>query len=377
MAVNMLPWLLFALPAGVLADRVAKRRLVIASNLLRAVALLCVIAANSGSRSLAVLYLLAFLLGIAETLFDTAAPAMLPGLVDSHDLARANGRLFAVQTIFNEMLGPPLAGVLIGVAAGLALSGSGAFYLAGAVCMLAATRRFTEGADSPPRENRAESMWRGMADGIRFVASHATLRVTTLAGALYGLVYSAAFSMLVLLSRQTLRMSPIGYGLLTTAGAVGALAGSMLAARLAERVPALRHARWSLVASGAAYIMLGLSRNGVQAGIAIFLNGIFMMGWNVPVVTLRQRLTPAQFQGRVMSVARLCTWGTMPLGALAGGLLARATSVPEAFIVCGTVLITGSAVLFSLRQQDPSSEPPPIGGAAARGTTGQPETRTL
>jgi predicted MFS family arabinose efflux permease len=107
------------------------------------------------------------------------------------------------------------------------------------------------------------------------------------------------------------------------------------------------------VASGAAYVALGLERRPVLAALALAANGVFMMGWNIPVMSLRQRLTPEDLQGRVMSVSRLCSWGSMPVGATLGGLLAEVLSVPAVFMVCGTVLAVGALLLLAPLRHDP------------------------
>ncbi|MEV5428049.1 MFS transporter [Streptomyces sp. NPDC052701] len=364
-AVNMLPWLLFALPAGALVDRVDRRRIVLGSNLVRAAALLGAALALAGDRPLVLLYALAFLLGVAETLADTAAPAMLPRLVDERHLERANGRLSAAQIVLNETAGPPVAGLLAGLAAAAALATGGVLYALAALLLLGLAPLARAGGGAAPDGPRG-GVLRDIREGLGFVLGHRTLRLTLAASALYGLVFSATFSMLVLLSHRTLGLGGAGYGLLLAAGSLGAVAGSWLAPRAADRLPALRLARWSLAASGAAYAALGLARHPVLAALALAANGVFMMGWNIPVMSLRQRLTPEDLQGRVMSVSRLCAWGSMPVGATLGGLLAEALSVPAVFVVCGTVLAVGASLLLA-----PLREPPRAsGGRPAR--TGPP-----
>ncbi|MFE9775810.1 MFS transporter [Streptomyces sp. NPDC005931] len=359
-AVNMLPWLLFALPAGVLVDRADRRLVLLASNAVRAAALAGAALLLAQDRPLALLYALAFVLGIAETLADTAAPALLPRLVDERRLERANGRLSAAQIVLGETAGPPLAGLLAGLAAAVALAAGGGLYALAALLLLGlAPLPRTAGA---PRPKAGGGLFRDVREGVGFVLRHRTLRLTLTASALYGLVYSATFSMLVLLSDRTLGLSGTGYGLLLAAGSVGAVAGSWLAPRLADRLPPVRLARWSLVASGAAYAALGAAPVPVLAALALASNGVFMMGWNIPVMSLRQRLTPEDLQGRVMSVSRLCAWGSMPVGALLGGLLAELLSVPAVFVVCGTVLAVGALLLLAPLRDDPAgprAEPPP------------------
>ncbi|MEW2291150.1 MFS transporter [Streptomyces sp. NPDC006743] len=459
-AVNMLPWLLFALPAGVLVDRTDRRRIVLASNVVRAAALAAAALLLARDRPLGLLYALAFVLGIAETLADTAAPAMLPRLVEERHLERANGRLSAAQIVLNETAGPPVAGLLAGLTAAAALAAGGALYALAALLLLGlaplarpdrgpapdrapgsatpcagppstqapstgpapeepavggpegpaaggpasegpaaggpaaggrATQRptaeerpaerpagegpVTEGSvgeqpvtdrpagDGPVTEGPAaraadpgarRGVLADIREGVVFVLSHRTLRLTLAASALYGLVFSATFSMLVLLSDRTLGLSGTGYGLLLTAGSLGAVGGSWLAPRAADRLPTVRLARWSLVASGAAYVLLGAAPNPALAAVALAANGVFMMGWNIPVMSLRQRLTPEHLQGRVMSVSRLCAWGTMPIGALLGGLLAEILSVPAVFAVCGAVLAAGALLLLAPLRETPS-----------------------
>ncbi|MFE9555039.1 MFS transporter [Streptomyces sp. NPDC006703] len=343
-AVNMLPWLLFALPAGVLVDRHDRRRLLVLSNVVRAAALLGAIAAFAAGGSVPLLYGLAFVLGIAETLAETAAPAMLPAIVAPQQLERANGRLFAPQVILNEMAGPPLAGLLVGIGATLALATGGALYAIAAVLLTGLAK-----VVPAPRETAraGSSMWREIRAGVGFVLGRAALARTLAASALYGLVYSATFSMLVLLAYGSLRLHAVGYGLLLTVGSIGSVFGTWLAGRLAEKVPTIPLALASLVLSGTAYIAMGLAGNVVAVGAALLCNGVFMMSWNIPVLSLRQRFAPAELQGRVMSVSRLCSWGTMPLGAALGGLLARFSSVATVFVTFGAALIVGALVLLA------------------------------
>ena len=129
---SRLPWLVFALHAGALADRLDRRRTMVNVDLARAVliGLLAVIAFGEAER-LWVLYLVAFALGVGETLFDTAAQSVLPTVVRGNDLSRANGRLMAAEVITNRFVGPPLGGFLVGVAMALPSSAVPRFIFSG------------------------------------------------------------------------------------------------------------------------------------------------------------------------------------------------------------------------------------------------------
>jgi Na+/melibiose symporter-like transporter len=346
-AVNMLPWLLLALPAGAITDRHDKRAILLASNLVRACALLAAYLAYLGHGALSVLYVLAFVLGVAETFAETAAPAVLPSIVGPDALGRANARLSVPQIIFNEMAGPPVAGLLIGIGATVALATGGSLYAVAAILLIGLS------AVGPAAGERGRrSIWHDISGGLAYVAGHRVLSRTIAASALYGLVYSATFSLLVLFSYRTLHLNATGYGLLLSVGSVGSLLGSFLAARLMHALGPVVLLRWSLVLSGLAYVGLGMSRFGVLAAAVIFCNGVFTMCWNIPVVSLRQSLTSPGLQGRVTSLARLCAWGSMPLGALAGGVLGRLVSVPVVFVAAGCALIVGCPLLLGRLSAD-------------------------
>ncbi|MGN5382089.1 MFS transporter [Streptomyces lasalocidi] len=218
--------------------------------MVRGAALLGAALVLATDRALPLLYGLAFLLGSAETLADTAAPAILPRLVEARQLERANGRLSAAQIVLNEMVGPPLAGLLAGLTAAAALATGGTLYALAALLLLGLAPLARTGPEPAPPEpgppGARDGVLRDIRKGLRFVLGHRTLRLTLAASALYGLVFSATFSMLVLLSERTLRLSQTGYGLLLAAGSVGAVAGSWLAPRAADRLPTVRLARWSL-----------------------------------------------------------------------------------------------------------------------------------
>ncbi|MGW1075129.1 MFS transporter, partial [Streptomyces sp. NPDC002537] len=228
-------------------------------------------------------------------------------------------------------------------------------------------------ARRPVAAPAGRALWPELRAGVAFVLTRAALTRTLAASALYGLVYSATFSMLVLLAYRSLGLHATGYGLLLTAGSVGSIAGTWLAPRLARRLPTLVLAQWSLVLSGAAYVGLGLAGDAVLAGAALFCNGVFMMSWNIPVLSLRQRFAPPELQGRVMSVSRLCSWGTMPVGAALGGLLARTTSVTTVFVSFGTLLILGSLALLAPLRDEMLADERPAGPCTTAETAPEPE----
>jgi MFS family permease len=145
-----LPWLLFTLPSGVIVDRLDRRHVMIVANGMRgiALALLAVIVAV-GSGGLLALYAVAFLVGIAETLADNAAIAILPPLIDDADLERANGRIFATQSAANELVGPPVGAALFAAAPAAAFAAAAAGFTLAAGCSVGSM-----GASAPTGSRR-------------------------------------------------------------------------------------------------------------------------------------------------------------------------------------------------------------------------------
>jgi MFS family permease len=362
--VARLPWLLFALPAGALADRLDRRRTMVRVDLARAVligALAAVTAA--GHEQLWVLYLVAFGLGVGETLFDTAAQSVMPMMVGREQLSAANGRLYAAEMTMNQFVGPPLGGLIAGTAIALAFAGSAASYLAAALVLLTMTGRFRPvraGGGVPPR------LRSDIAEGVRYLFRHRLLRTLALMTGVMNLMNSAAFAVFPLFAVKPgpLGLSDAGYGLFLTAMAVGALGGSLLAAPI-ER--ALGRARALFMAVVAGAVLIGgpalFTTVGPNATLLV-VGGLGSVTWNVITVSLRQRIVPEPLMGRVNAGYRLLAWGTMPVGAALGGVLAEAFGVRTVFGVAALTQLTLIACFRTVTDEaivDAEREPAPAG----------------
>lgn len=341
-----LPWLLVALPVGVLVDRVDRRRILVLGNLLRVVALLAAALFVPSGLSLAGLVVLAAVLGTAEVLVDSAAPAVLPALVRPEQLERANARLFLPQVVLNDLLGPAVAGVLVAASALTAvLTSSLAYLVAALVLSVGALGGVAVRPTAPPAE---ESMSASLRAGLLFIRRDRVLVLVLAGSGLFALTYAAMFAMLVVVARDQLGLGPAGYGLLLSTAAVGALAGSLVASRVSGTRLAQPMMLASLPVAGLAYVLIGLAEDPVVAVLALGVAGIATMTWNVAVVSLRQRRTPSQLQGRVGSVNRLLSWGLMPLGAALAGVVAAGTSASTVLLGAGLLLSAGSLALLGL-----------------------------
>lgn len=315
-AASRLPWLIFALPAGVIIDRADRRRLIARADLLRA-AIVCGILmlalGDPAPQAVWLLGALAFLLGSAEVLRDNAAQTILPDLVAHADLETANGQLWSAEQLTGQFIGPPLAGVLIG--AGIAVP----FGLDVAALVLAAGLVWL--ITLPGHIRSTARFWPALLEGIVFMrADRPLLRLAVVLG-LSNFMAVATITIQVLLAQEVLGLSATGYGIVLSVAAAGAITGSLLAPRLARRLGTMGCLCLSIATWSAGYALVGLSGTGATMALALFAVMAAAMLWNVITVSWRQRRCPPALLGRVNSIYRCFGWGSMPLGALAGGAI--------------------------------------------------------
>jgi MFS family permease len=331
-----LPWLLFALHAGALADRLDRRNLMVAVQLGRvaAVGTLAVVLA-SGTEGLWMLYSAAFVLGVLETLFDTAAQSIMPSIVAPSDLTRANGRLYAVETTMNEFVGPPLGGVLVGFGIALSLGTTAVFFLLAAVTLAAVPGSFRHAPATPATRLRED-----IAEGLRFLWQHRLLRRFTLIAGLSNICTLAAFALLpaLVVRPGPMGLSEVGFGLLLAASAVGSLVASLTVEAIERSVGRRRLLLVCIIVDGGAIASWATADVivAVPAGIVL---GAGMLCWNVVVVSLRQRIVPGHLLGRVNAASRMVSWGAMPLGAALGASLVRIVEVRTVFALSGGAIV--------------------------------------
>jgi MFS family permease len=329
-----LPWLVAALHAGALADRLDRRWAMVGANLVRLVVLAVLAATIAGDlATIWLLYAVAFALGLAETLFDTSAQSLLPRLVDRSQLSRANGRLYAVELSTNQFAGPPIGSALVAVSLALAfVAPAGLFLLAAAVLA------------TLPGHHRAEraagrtTLTTDIAEGLRFLWGHRLLRTTAWMVGAMNLIMTMGMSVLVLYVVGP--ASPVGltealYGVLLTAFAVGSLVGSLTAERIERRLGRAWSLRLAVLTAAVAAGVPAVTTSPWLLGAGFVVGGAGIMVWNVIVVSFRQRVTPDRLLGRVNAGFRLLAWGTMPLGGLLGGLLGELVGLRAVFAVGG------------------------------------------
>jgi MFS family permease len=332
-----LPWLLFALTAGAFADRFDRRRLMLIANSARAAFLaILTIAALFGIGSIWVLYAAAICVGVAETIYDTSAQSILPQVVGRDALSRANGRLYAAELTTNQFIGPPLGGFL--VAAGIALAfGAPVILWALAIGILLLMR-----GDFSTDHPRNTTIRTDIAEGLRFLWSNTLLRALAIMVGIFNFAGNATFTILVLYAvgpASAMGLSDLGYGLLLTASAAGSVFGSFLAERLEHRFGRARTLTVTILGSFISLAAPAFTTNPYVIAAGFFVGGVTISTWNVITVSLRQRITPTRLLGRLNSAYRLVAWGTIPLGAIVGGILAQFIGFPPTFLIMGALAL--------------------------------------
>lgn len=340
-----LPWLLFALPSGALVDRVDRRYAMAVANAVRALAMGALAAlVVTHTAGIAVLYVVAFVLGIAETVYDCATRAILPQVVDNQALDKANSLLTVEETLGQTFVGAPVGSALFAVALALPLFlNAGGFAVAAAVLVLA-----LRGSYRPKRTTEPTSIKRDIVDGVRWLRGHAFLRGLTLISAGDCLAQNLANGVLVLYVLEVLRLPSADFGLVLLAAGVGGLLGGLSANPLAQRFGRGPVLIAGAIIDGAATAGMGLTSNGF-VGAALFAVAAFgVMLWNVLTMSLRQALIPHALFGRVQGAYRTLVWGAIPVGAIAGGVLAHAFGIRTTFVVSGVGLLLMALALVRL-----------------------------
>ena len=373
-----LPWLLFALLAGALADRRSRRSLLLGAAAARGLVLLTLgTRALMGLVSLPLLYLGVVLLGCCEVLFDTTSQSLLPDVVAREQLGVANGRLIGVQTVLRSFVGAPLAGVLIGVAGAAVLFTPAVLFLVTALLLLGLPGRYRP-APRPPARLRDD-----VREGVQHLLGNATLRALALLGGALNLANAAYFGVFVLFvvgDEAPMGLPAAAYGGLAAVLATGSVIGSLSAARLERRLGARRTLLAGVMLCSAAMAVPLVTSALTPIVLVALALGAGSVASNVVSVSSRQRMVPGAVLGRVNATFRLVGMGAMPVGALLGGLLASATHLRVTF--AAAVLVQVMAVLLlhrpiTDRALDPVAEPTDAASPVSPGTPRDRPARQL
>ncbi|MDX1691563.1 MAG: MFS transporter [Acidimicrobiia bacterium] len=355
-----LPWLVFTLPAGVITDRLDRRKIMVSMDLVRAVAIAVVAVVVLGAQgdlpdpdALAsgldvgtnmpvylVLLVSALALGFAEVLRDNAAQTFLPAIVETKHLEKANGNLWGAEMVMNSFAGPPLGSVLLGIAFALPFFvDAGTFAVAAGLVFLISGNFRARGSEDAPKK----VAWRAeMREGFDWLWNHPLLRPLAITlGFLNGLGMMM-FSTFVLFAQEDLDLgtglfsgilqpvadtfgfesvAALTFAILMMAGALGGVVGSVFAARISKAIGSGPSLWLTMGVSIVTSLVTGLATRWWVAFLMLATSTVTAILWNVITVSLRQTIIPDALLGRVNSVYRFFGWGMMPIGSAVGGVV--------------------------------------------------------
>jgi MFS family permease len=334
-----LPVLLFGVLGGAAADRFDRVRMVVVVNLARAVVLAVLVTTIvSGTVSIAVVLVALFVLGTAETFADSASSTLIPGLVAREDLGIANARMQGAFLLTNQLLTPPIGAFLFVVGMALPFATNAACFALGAVLV----SRVASSTRNQLRERTG--LGAEMVEGIRWLVAHPPMRTLALTILTFNVTYGAAWSVLVLYAGDRLGMDAVGFGLLTTAVAVGGVVGIVSYGRLERRFSLGDIMRVGLLIETGTHLSLALTTSPAIALATLVVFGAHAFVWGTTSTVVRQRAVPDELLGRVGGVYRVAIVGGMVIGTPIGGFLAKTFGITAPFWFA----FAGSALLVAI-----------------------------
>jgi len=306
--------------------------------------------------TLPLVYAIAFALGVAETFFDTSAETFVPALVATQDLPAANGRLQGVEWVGGAFAGPPIGAALFAFAAGVPFGVNAASFAAAAVLVSVIPGQFHR----PAKKNT--SLRTDMWEGIRWLWRQRVLRTLSIMAGTTNMLGYGVIAVFVLFAQDILGVGDVWYGVLLSAMGVGGLAGAIVASRVIKALGPGRTVQGTVILGMVLSGTIGLISNPWIAGFVLMLYGVQITLWNVVAVSLRQTLTPDILRGRVAGVSRLLTWGTQPIGAALGGVIASLLGLRAPFFLgaigfgllfASTAAIVNNRTIEAVKQEGP------------------------
>lgn len=364
-AASWLPWLVVGLPAGAWVDRLPRRPMMVACDLVAAALFLSVpVAAALGVLTIGQLLAVALGGGAVKVFFQTAYQVYLPALLARPDLPEGNAKLQGTESVA-QVAGPGAAGLLTQlIGAATALLVDVVSFVGSAVCLLRIRTREPRAGGNRP----ATSLRREIAEGVRFTFGDPYLRVFSLFGALSNLGLIAYQAILVVFLIREVGVGPGTVGVLTAAMSTGGVLGAAVAGRLGRRLGSARAVLVCNIGALPAGLLIPLTGTGPRLALVVVagvLIGAGVVAGNVIKGVFRQTYVPRQLLGRVMVTMQVVNLGPMPFGAVVGGALGATLGVrPAMWVITGYLALTGLVLLIGPlpRRRDLPDRPAPHRG---------------
>jgi MFS family permease len=373
--VEFLPFILFALPAGVWVDRLRRKPILVIGDLGRAVLLGSIpLAYLFDALTLAHVYVVAFLVGVCTVFFDVAYQSYLPSLVERDQLVDGNSKL-EISRSTSQLAGPGAAGAIVGaLGAPFAVLLDAVSFAFSAVFLFAIRQKET--LPEPNADTKRPSMLADAREGLRFVIRNPYLRAISICTGTSNFFFSMSGALIVVYAVRELDMSPAALGLAFSLGNFGPLLAAFTTSRISNRLGVGPTILWTSVLFSTASLFLPLAPKSYPLPFLVafgVIAGFAGVAYNITQVSFRQAICPERMQGRMNSVIRFLVWGTMPLGALLGGALGTWFGLRSALWVAaiGALFAFLPIVLSPVRtlreMPEPVDEPLPSEAEAAGG----------
>jgi hypothetical protein len=292
--------------------------------------------------ALPLMYAVFFVIGLSETFFDNASQTILPSVVGREELHKANGRLEGARLVANDLAGPPLGSALFALAAAVPFLLNAGTFAASAALVLALRGSFRAAALEDSSTSPGTILV-AIREGLAWLVRHRLFGPLASISALVGLVDAGVFAVFVVYVRDTLGLSSFAYGALLAVGALGGIAGGLVADRIVRRAGAGTAIFISLALGAASYAGIALAGSAVVVGAMMVVNGFHLVLWNVTTLSLRQGAIPEALLGRVNSAYRFATMTGATAGPVVAGLVARGLGLVGLFWLAAALLVAGSA----------------------------------
>ena len=322
-AMVMLPWLLFAIPIGVMVDRFDRRYILAGSNATRSF-VVGVLALLIATDLVTIFWLLAaaFIIGVCEVAADTTAQSLIPQILEEKDFEKGNSRLQISETIIQGFIGAPISGFIYALAIYLPFFINSLGFAISALFALSIPIKYLQDVRKEDEEKIERHFVADMKFGIAYLFSQKVLRRLVITTATIGLCYSMGSATMVLFIIKELGLPERYFGVILAIEGIGAVTGALVASRMSRKFGRSEVMTVAIFASSAVLLLQGFSPN-IYVFVALGTFGGFVISqWNILLMATYQTVIPNELYGRIHGTRRTLVWGTMPIGSLLGGVLA-------------------------------------------------------
>ncbi len=323
-AMVMLPWLLFAIPIGVIVDRVDRRFILAGANATRS-AVVGLLALLIATDKVSIYWLLfaSFVIGVCEVAADTTAQSLIPQILEEKNFEKGNSRLQISETVIQGFVGAPLSGFIYAIAISLPFFINSLGLAVAALLALSIPIKYLQDVRKDEAVQEKKKFVADMKFGIRYLFNEKVLRRLVVTTASIGVCYSMGTATMVLFIIEELKLPEHLFGVILTIQGIGAIAGAFVAPRLSKKFGRSRVMTFGITSSSVVLLLQGFSPN-IYIFVALATFGGFAISqWNILLMSTYQTVIPNELYGRIHGTRRTLVWGMMPIGSLLGGVLAH------------------------------------------------------